>query len=137
MKSVRILSHTADIRLLINANSRHELFTAGLLGLEQLMGHKPGVKKYERKQSFTIESPDLTSLFIDFLNEALTYCHIDKCIYDKINRLDFEGNKKLVVELEGYQIDGFKEDIKAVTHHEANITQSGAGIYQTIVVLDI
>ncbi len=137
MKSVRILSHTADIRLLVNANSRHELFSAGILGLNKMMSPGTRKKKYLYHREIRIEAPDLTSLFIDFLNEVLSYNHIDKCIYDKIVDLNLEENHVLSVKMEGFPVKKFNKDIKAVTYHEAEIKQSGAGIYQTMIILDI
>ena len=86
-----------------------------------------------------VESEDLTELFIDFLNEVLSSSYIDKCVYDrvKITRLENEGKALIEVELEAYEIKKYKKEVKAVTYHEADITRSGAGLYEIIIVLDI
>jgi SHS2 domain-containing protein len=137
MKSIRVLSHTADIRLLIKSNSRHELFKAGILGLSKIISPSVRQKKYEMHKKIRVESVDLTTLFIDMLNEILSLDHIDKCVYDEINNLEIDGDRRVEVELSGYRVSNFRKDVKAVTYHEAEIKHSGAGILQTIVILDI
>jgi SHS2 domain-containing protein len=137
MKSIRVLSHTADIRLLIKSNSRHELFRAGILGLSKIISQPVKQKKYELAHTFRVESVDLTTLFIDMLNEILSQSHIDKGVYDDIKKLEILNDRTLEVELEGYRVTNFSKDVKAVTYHEAEIKQSAAGILQTIVILDI
>ena len=137
MKSVRILSHTSDIRLLIKSNSRHELFKAGILGLSQIMAPPVKEKKYEFFETIRVESMDLTALFIDMLNEVLSLDHIHKCIFDDIKRLEIYDKRIVEVEIGGYPVSAFIKDVKAVTYHEAEIRHSAAGILQTLVILDI
>jgi len=137
MKSVRVLSHTADVRLQIKANSRHELFKAGILGLAQIISPRKKERNYQLRRKIQVSSNDFTTLFIDLLNEILTHIHIDKCIYDHIKTLNIKDDHTVMVELEGYLISRFTRDVKAVTYHEAEIIQSAAGIYQTIIILDI
>jgi SHS2 domain-containing protein len=137
MKSVRVLSHTADVRLLIRANSRHELFTAGLLGIARMMSPEIKNKDYTFKRTVEVESGDLTGLFIDFLNEILSFNNIDKCIYDLVKDIRITDNAKIIARIEGYGIPHFKKDIKAVTYHEAEIRRSGVGLYEATIILDI
>lgn len=137
MKSIRILSHTSDIRLLIKSNSRHELFKAGILGLSRIMSVPVREKKYEFLKKIRVESIDLTSLFIDMLNEVLSLEHIHKCIFDDIQRLEIYDSRAVEIEVRGYAVSKFSQDVKAVTYHEAEIKHSAAGILQTIVILDI
>jgi len=80
---------------------------------------------------------DLTTLFIDMLNEILSLSHINKCVYDNIKRLTIYGDRRVEVELGGYRILNFSKDVKAVTYHEAEIRHSAAGILQTVIILDI
>jgi SHS2 domain-containing protein len=37
----------------------------------------------------------------------------------------------------GRKVSGFKEDVKAVTYHEADITENEEGCLETVVVFDI
>lgn len=137
MKSIRVLSHTADIRLLIKSNSRHELFRAGVLGLAKIMSPEENAKNYSVSKKIRVESQDLTSLFIDMLNEVLSLSHVNKCVFDEIKSLEIFDDRSLEAELQGYPVSRFVEDVKAVTYHEAEIKQSALGILQTVVILDI
>jgi SHS2 domain-containing protein len=137
MKSIRILSHTSDIRLLIKSNSRHELFKAGILGLSQILSPQVKEKKYEFLKKIRVESMDLTTLFIDMLNEVLSLDHIHKCIFDDIKSLEIYDERAVEIEIGGYPVTRFSKDVKAVTYHEAEIQHSAAGLLQTLVILDI
>ena len=137
MKSVRILSHTADMRLLIKGDSRRELFQAGLLSMARLLSAAKNEKPYTITKQLDLKSTDLTGLLIDFLNEVLTESHIRKCIFDKVTSISITDNHQLNVKLEGFEAEKFDMDIKAVTYHEARIEKTSANIYQTIIVLDI
>ena len=137
MKSIRVLSHTADIRLLIRSNSRHELFRAGVLGLARIIAPPDSKKKHSVSKKIRVESRDLTALFIDMLNEVVSLSHVNKCIFDRIKSLEIFEDRAVEVELEGYPVDRFIEDVKAVTYHEAKIKKSILGILQTVVILDI
>lgn len=137
MKSIRVLSHTADIRLLIKSNSRHELFQAGILGLAKIIAPSVNKKNYTVSKKIRVESQDLTTLFIDMLNEVLSLSHVNKCVFDEIKTLEIYDERVLEAELTGFPVNKFIEDVKAVTYHEAEIRQSGIGILQTVVILDI
>lgn len=137
MKSIRVLSHTADIRLLIKSNSRHELFRAGVLGLAKILAPSDEDLKHSVSEKIRVESPDLTALFIDTLNEVLSLSHINKCIFDEIKTLEIFDDRILEAEISGYPVNGFAKDVKAVTYHEAEIKKSALGILQTVVILDI
>jgi len=137
MKSIRILSHASDIRLLIKSNSRHELFKAGILGLSRIMSTPVRNKKYEFSKKIRVESGDLTALFIDVLNEVLSLNHIHKCIFDDIKLLEIYDERAVEIEIDGYPVSKFSQDVKAVTYHEAEIKHSAMGILQTVVILDI
>ncbi len=139
MKSVRILSHTADVRLLVKANSRQELFTAGLMGIAKMMSPEVKNKKYSYSRKCKVRSADLTSLFVDSMNEILSFNYLDKCIYDYVKaiQLDDDNNTEVEIEVEGYAVSHYKREVKAITYHEAEIKRSGVGLYETIIILDI
>lgn len=80
---------------------------------------------------------DLTTLFIDMLNEVLSLDHIHKCIFDDIKKLDIYDERVVEIEIGGYPVAKFKKDVKAVTYHEAEIVHTAVGILQTVVILDI
>jgi len=83
-----------------------------------------------------IASADHTTLLIDFLSEVLLLANTHKEIYHKV---DFKklGETELEAKLVGHKVKEFKDDIKGVTYHEAEIKQSKNGGLETAVVFDI
>lgn len=162
MVKYRILSHTADLRLEVFGKTLEELFKNAAEAIADILHKRP--KKSELhpnvpKEKIKIESINLNTLLVDFLNEILAKSQINKAVYfvKKINirtsdvpnikNLNFRTSDVQNIELEaglaGYKVDKFDEDIKAVTYHEVDIQQTTNGkrsttkIWQTKLVLDI
>ncbi|MCK6462640.1 MAG: archease [Candidatus Pacebacteria bacterium] len=130
-----ILSHTADLRLKIQASSLKELFGEALLAVADVLSEKRKTgKPIIRKVS--VSAQDKTSLLVDFLNEVLAMSQINKEVYTKVNFLDF-SETRLEAEIEGFKVGGFDEDIKAITYHEAEIKQNKESQWETVLVFDI
>ena len=140
MKSYQFLSHVADVRLKVEADSLKELFSAALEGMSNLI--KTNIKTIEmspeetQKEKIEISSIDETALLIDFLSEVLTYTQMKKTVYFRI-KFEKLTNNFLSASIYGIKVDKFDEDIKAVTHHEAEIKQDIDGNLKTIIVFDI
>ena len=138
MKKYEVLPHTADTRLRVSGSSLVELFSAALEGMNCIL--KNDFKKLiiagELFNKLEISSLDETMLLIDFLSEILTLSHKNKACY-KINGFEILDNSKIKAVLEGSRIDGFDEDIKAVTYTEAKIIKNEQNQYETIIVFDI
>lgn len=138
MKTVKVLPHTADIRLLVEGSSPEELFEAALEGMAGLI--KDALNELEKgkpvTKSIEIESPDQTALLIDFLSSVLTLTHENKAVFTKVN-FDKLSDNSLSATISGFETDGFDDDIKAVTYHEAEIRKNSIGDLETIIVFDI
>lgn len=133
------LPHTADIRMRIEAETLPQLFQAGLRGMSQILKeeHCLGDQKQDLRRVFAINATDVTCLLIDFLSEVLTLSYTEKSVFCELNFVDF-SEKLISAEISGTAIpDGFDEEIKAVTYHEAAVTQNADGLWETIVVFDI
>ncbi|HEX2896944.1 MAG TPA: archease [candidate division Zixibacteria bacterium] len=138
MKTVKVLPHTADVRLLVEGSTSEELFEAAMEGMAGLIKDS----LYELKKgkpvndSIEVESPDRTALLIDFLSSVLTTTHQKNAVFTKVN---FEklNDKSLTATISGFETDGFDDDIKAVTYHEAEIKKNKNGNLETIIVFDI
>lgn len=136
MKSYKILGHTADIRLRVEASTLQELFEAAIEGMSHIM--KPSIVSTEEKIKRTIEtqSPDTTALLIDFMSEVLYQSHANKEIYTEIRFSEF-SETALKAEIYGQKVDEFDEDIKAVTYHEAEVIKNEEGKHETMIIFDI
>lgn len=138
MRSYKILEHTADIRLKVEGDNIEELFTAAAEGMASIIDN-------EACQSFhspdlgleiNVKAPNQTALLIDFLSEILTHTHINNTIFCKAQVREItETNVR--ADIFGTKVSQFKEDIKAVTYHEANIQKNASGNYETVIVFDI
>jgi SHS2 domain-containing protein len=135
VKKYTILDHTADIRLFIEAETLQELFSAALDGMAQIIAPETCKQELTCKHTLSLKAPDSTVLLIDFLSTALTYTHTDKAVFCTIN---FNGltEKTLDAQIFGTKVQEFKEDIKAVTYHEAEIIEKNKKL-STIIVFDI
>lgn len=126
------LSHTADVRLKVSAKNKESLFKEALKGMMGILKEKPE-KGRSTSQEIEIESFDQTSLLVDFLNEGLYNAYSEKAVYYDAEFTLF-GNNKLRAKLIGYKIkDGFDEDIKAATYHEAEIKKENENFTVTLV----
>ena len=135
----RIIEHTADVRLRVEAASLEELFSEAMLGMFEIMsplirpsatfspaGGGEGI-------DLEIHSPDRTSLLVDFLNEVLSRAHIRKeCFGVEFDRL---SETDLTATLIGTPAL-FEQDVKAVTYHEAEVCCEN-GVWSTMLVFDI
>lgn len=135
MKKFEVLGHKADLKIRAFGKDKKELFLNMLLAMAE--SQKPEIKNKGRiKRQIKIKSPDLMSLLVDFLNEALYLSQINKEVY-------FEAifkkltDKEIKGELIGREIERFGEDIKAATYHNLDIHQKKDKIWQAIVLFDI
>lgn len=138
MKHVEYLSHMADIRVLLKANTRVELFEGALEGMNNIL--KPGVcnesEKLIHETSVRVISNDITSLLIDFLNDVLTLTHTLKIIFCGLE-VHYLDDNEIDATVTGVSVASFDEDIKAVTYHEADVQLNNNGQLETVIVFDI
>ncbi len=138
MKSFKIIAHTADIRLNMEATSMVDLFEIGLAAMSDILQRNFCKKRanLSLKKQLSISSGDQTALFIDFLSEVLTLSFIENAVFCRV-----KFGKLIETELKatvwGEKINHFDEDIKAVTYHEAAIVMNKRGNYETRIVFDI
>lgn len=131
----KILEHTADVKLLASGENLEDLFASAFNGLIYILS--PFFQKGKKiKRRVKIKSADTTSLLIDFLNEILLLAETKKEGYRKIKITNLTA-KSLEAELTGEIAAGFGEDIKAATHHEADIQKNKKGFLETKIVFDI
>ena len=138
MRSISYLPHTADVRIKLEADSLQELFVGGAEAISHLL--KPRFCKEAEDMSIwhmiEVKARDTTLLLIDFLSELLTLCHLEKVIFCDYNIVILHNNA-LKATLKGKPADGFREDIKAITYHEADVHKNESGMWETIIIVDI
>lgn len=132
----KVLSHTADLRLRATGATKKELFSEALKGMTKIMKKDAFGKPPSVSRRFAVEAPDITSLLIDFLNQALSLSQIHREAYTEISFNSF-SDTRCETNLYGITVEYFDEDIKAATYHEANVRQNRKGEWGTVVIFDI
>lgn len=138
MNRQTFLPHTADVRLKIEADSLEELFAGALQGMGNLLreGSCRGGFTGKLSQELSVSSTDLAGLLIDFLSQALLLSQEQKAVFCRL-AVDHLDDTSLRGRLQGRYVDGFDEDIKAVTYHQAQVRRQAGGTWETVVVFDI
>src|SRR3989344_6465549 len=112
------LEHTADVRMKVEDGTLPGLFEQALEGMFSFL--RPVKRKKEVQRTIELHAGDATALLVDFLNEALSLAQTHKEAYDAVHFYKLVTHE-LRAELKGRAAAAFKEDIKAVTYHEAKI----------------
>jgi len=134
----RLLDHPADIRLEIFGGDRKTLFENAAFALFDLITDTTRIRR-RATQSLTIESPDLTSLFIDWMRELLYLWNGEAKIVGSVAVQSLSDNQLAVLIF----YDRFaparhpvRHEIKAVTYHQAAVRQTPSG-WAAHVILDV
>jgi SHS2 domain-containing protein len=138
MYTITHLPHTADLRLHLQADSLEELFAAGVEALQQQLQPAgcQGGGPYPLRHALQLQSVDTTVLLVDFLSEVLTLSHEEKAVFCVLE-IQQLNETAIAAQIAGRPADGFAEDIKAVTYHEAEVRQNEAGKWETMLIFDI
>ncbi len=138
MQKYKLLSHTADLIIHSESDSLAGLFASALDGLCKVMFHNdlPENVVSHVSEEFNIKSIDCSALIVDFLSDALSFMHSYNVIAipDGIN---FPNDKNCIFKLSGIPVDGFDDDVKAVTYHGAEIIRNDNGNFEVNIILDI
>lgn len=131
----QILPHTADVRLRVSAPDLNTLFEHALQGMFAILG--PSAQEGPVEREVHVESADLTALLVDFLNEALSLALTRREAYVQVARFQIDPERhSLTTILRGHRIEGFDDEVKAVTYHEAELVQTERG-WETMLVFDV
>ncbi len=136
-----ILPHTADVRLRASGGDLPELFSAALSGIAEILkngacagsGALGGVFGVRRKISLDAPSPEI--LLVDFLSDVLTASYEERAVFCAVEFEKISGGE-VRAEIFGKKVEGFDEDIKAVTYHGAKIAETESG-FEITLTLDI
>jgi SHS2 domain-containing protein len=132
----KILEHTADVRMFVEADSLEKLFSDAVYGMMDILKPRVGDKKKKVQRTIVLEAVDTTALLVDFLSEVLLCAHVHKEMYDEVI-FESLSPHSLEATLRGLAASSFDEDIKAVTYHEAEVKETKDGNWETMIIFDI
>lgn len=136
MKKYEVLEHKADLKIRAFGKIKEELFLNMLLGMQESLKPEFKMSGEKTKGKIKIKSLDLPALLVDFLSEVLYQNQVNKETYNDIRFKKFTDTE-IEAEIFGKKIEGFGEDIKAVTYHNLDIRQREDKIFEATVLFDI
>ncbi|MGI6367905.1 MAG: archease [Anaerolineae bacterium] len=130
------LAHPADIALRVHAAGLSGLYLQAARGLEYVLGcDTTGPLLPESAREVIIESLDLETLMVDWLDELLYLAEQDGCCWHASD-VQVERPARLVAQLQRFREPSRLREIKAVTYSGLHVAESAEG-FEAIVVLDV
>ena len=133
-----MVSHTADIGMLIRGRDREELLLNAAQALYSNLFRATGLAE-RLERVVTIDSPDGDALLIDWLNELIYLFDTDRLAFLRF-QVELLTECRLRVRCFGEYIDTSRHrvvrDVKAATYHEAHVQRVEDG-YTVRVILDV
>ncbi len=138
MFSIHHIPHTADLCIRLIGDAPADLFRGGLEAMTHIMREDACREEKRLPLRFAVHtaSVDRTALLIDFLSDVLLLMQTEKAVFCQVD-LTCLDEKAVEANILGYPVDGFDEDIKAVTYHEADVRRSEDGKWETLLIFDI
>ncbi|NAY91322.1 hypothetical protein GTQ34_05265 [Muricauda sp. JGD-17] len=135
---IRVLPHTADVEIKVHGITYKKLFENNLKAMSNILkegccdmkGH------FDCLIKLNITATDPTNLLVDFLSEILSLTYVQKALFCNIYFSEL-SNTKIDAQLYGKWIDGFDEEIKGVTYHEAYVKRNEDGTWESHIIFDI
>jgi len=130
------VAHTADLALFVQGASLDELFQHAAHGLVELMGCQRGEAARPVTHEVALESPDIESLLVDWLNEIL-YLVTTEAFVPEHFVISHLTDTSLRASIQGVTPGHISKYIKAATYHELSLRRDSSGNYQVTIVFDI
>jgi len=122
MKEFEVLEHIADLKIKVSGQDLPELFINAALAVAEQQ--KPGITSPEAEkeewESVEIQSSDLNSLLVDWLNEILSRSDLSKKVYTDFQIEELSENR-LRAKIAGQKVSQKQIEIKAATYHGLEI----------------
>ncbi len=134
----RLLAHTADIGLAVQAKSADALFREAARGLLLLLGGSPPARP-QQEVTVRVAAGDQAELLVNWLNELLFLIETRR-FYLADCRIEALSTTALTAVLHGEELDperhSFARDAKAVTHHRLRLEERD-GVWRARVYVDL
>ena len=131
--SVRLDPQAAELRLVIRADAREELFAEAARVVARRCGRTQGdAGPWERVE---LRAPDRGALLVDWINEMIGRSEVSHRAFDEVRftRLD---DGAIVAEVRGRPVPAFASPLKAATLHGVRV-EPLHGRWEAEVLLDV
>jgi SHS2 domain-containing protein len=126
----------AELSIRIYGRNSQILFREALIGIMNILhpGLENGRAHVNRK--ITVKAKDLSSLLVEFLNQANKLRIENKEIYNDLAVEQISDNK-VVAELRGFPIEKVSQEIKNVLSSSVGMKKNIRSEWETVLVLDV
>lgn len=138
MSPYKILDHTADLRIEVKGKGIEGLFVSSAEALTDLL---VDIDSVDRKYNIEVSAngDNRGELLVDFLRELLFLFSVKGKIFSKFDIMKL-SDKKITVRCFGEDFDPkrheLKIEIKAITYHGLEITESN-GFFWVSIIFDV
>jgi len=134
MKAFEFFEHTADIGVHAYGRTLEELFINAARALYEVQGRFDLADRRMLKAELAANSLD--ELLVRWLSELLYHLSAAGVCFTHF-RLQFTGEQKLTVQMEGGAVDFSRsevfEEVKAITYHQLSVKQTTDGWMATVI----
>ncbi len=135
--SYQFLGHTADVKLKVEEKNFADLCVDAANGLFDFLtpeGFELEVKT--KDYNFVVESVDKSALVVDLLSDLLCVAYTDKVILADF-AISSCSDSRIELTAIGYEVSEFRDDIKGITYHGAEVKELGNGNLSITITFDI
>jgi len=125
------LDHTADVRLRVRGANLAQLFCHAAQGMFSLMRPERVAEPEPLQRLVVLDSMDLLSLLVDWLNELIYLSDSDRALFDTYELVCLEATH-LHARIGGRTGYAFRKVIKAATYSDLSIELTASGHEATI-----
>jgi len=122
-------------------DSLPELFSAAFSGMAEILKNGacallgPDCENCDIEREIVLSAPGPEILLVDFLSEVLTASYEEEAVFCSV-KFSKLNETEIVAKIFGKRFGGFDEDIKAVTYHQVQISETKNGL-EAVILFDI
>jgi SHS2 domain-containing protein len=136
--SYRVFDHTADLGIEVFGKTKEEVYAGAAMALFDLLT-EPGRVRKALERTIAADGEDDAELLVNFLREVLYAWTGDGFLVAECAVRE-AGPRRITAVLRGEPFDParhrIRQEIKAVTHHQASLRRAAAG-WEARIVFDV
>lgn len=133
--SYRLVEHTGEVEMHVEAESLPSLFEEAARGLAELLAEDASGPATAPEERIKLSANDRERLLVDWLNELVYRGEVAKLVYGHV-RVERVGEHELEATVRGREPLSLRTAVKAATWHGLRIRPSEHG-FEATVVLDV
>lgn len=132
LKRFEIVEHTADWAIRVFGRDLEELLIHAAQGMNSLLVTDVGAVGSNHVHQFELDAYDAESLLVDWLSELAYWVEMSGIVFHQF-QLSNVSPVHLDAVVRGGHVSSLQKHIKAVTYHDLEIKETGAGLEATVV----